>query len=92
MTCHYYIRVPEETEFNSVGSNEETATNGLLTEGQAGKETNKEGGCTQRVARAGSHGIPTPQRGEETMASLCMEHGQLYRVAIANGNVPTGKK
>lgn len=41
------MMVPEETESNSNGSYEETATKGLLTEGQAEKGTNKEGGCTQ---------------------------------------------
>lgn len=58
---------PEERESNSDGSYEETATKGLLTEGQAGKGTNKEGGCNQRVATAGSHGTPTPHRAKETM-------------------------
>lgn len=67
MTCHYYITVSEETESNSDRSNEETTTKGLLTEGQAGKGTNKEGGCTQRVATAGGHGTPTPHRVKETM-------------------------
>lgn len=56
MTCHYYMMVPEETESNSDGSHEETATKGLLAEGQAEKVTDKEGGCTQS---AGSRDTPT---------------------------------
>lgn len=97
MTCHHYIRVPEETESNSDGSNEETATRGLLTEEQAGKGTNKESGCTQRLATAGSHGIPTPQRAKETMVirgpgeGWSMEQGQPDRVAIANCSAHKGR-